>query len=83
MLTQKQKAILNYIGNTEKKKSQVVNRFQSWYYGNESKHIGRHPHPNDKKKDCLERVKKGIYKRGSKSQMKDTTAVINNQLTIF
>lgn len=40
MPTQKQKAILEYLADGEKKRSQIVNRFKSWESNESNKHIG-------------------------------------------
>lgn len=37
---QKRRAILDYIGDGQKTKAQVVNKFQVWYLNNQSYNIG-------------------------------------------
>lgn len=39
-MTAKQKAILNFLKDGQKKKSEIVEKFSYWYYRNTQKYIG-------------------------------------------
>lgn len=82
-LTQKQKAILLYIGDTEKTKSQIVHKFNSWYYFNSSKHIGEIL-SRMVNTGLLIRIKKGVFKRGKGGDKQVKKRVFSeNQLSFF
>lgn len=82
-LTQRQKAILVYIGDTEKKKSQIVNKFYSWHYRNSSSRLIGEMLSRMVNAKLLIRVKRGVFKRGTGINLGKQVSVDENQLSIF
>ena len=62
MPSQKQKAILEYLVDGSKTKAQIVNRFKTWQYRNQNKHIGEIL-SRMVKQGLIIRIEKGIYAR--------------------
>jgi len=82
-LTQHQRAILEYIADTEKTKSQIVNRFGGWYLYNSNKHIGDILSRMCNSK-LLIRVKRGVFKRGTGGEKFTKEQIsIKNKLLLF
>jgi hypothetical protein len=83
MLTQKQRAILNYLKDGQKKKSQIVNRFKSWHYANSSKYIGEIL-SRMVERSIIIRVEKGIYALNTHLETKESKSEdINGQASLF
>jgi len=76
-MTPRQKKILEFIGDQEKKKSEIVENFPGWYFHNSAKYIGemltRLVNSNH-----LIRTRIGYYKKGSAIAEPD-----KNQLNLF
>ena len=60
MLTSKQKQILDFLREGEKKKSEIVDRFGHWYYCNGDKHVGNLL-STMVRRNLLVRKSKGVY----------------------
>lgn len=61
-MTEKQKAILDYIGDHELIKKDIVNKFLGWYHCNQAFHIGS-VLSRMVKAGILERPRHGVYRK--------------------
>jgi hypothetical protein len=83
-LTQHQKAILEYVADKEKTKSQIVNKFNAWHYGESSSRLIGEMLSRMVDRGLLIRVKKGVFKRGPGITINSKSVNIDkDQLSIF
>lgn len=81
-MTQKQKAIVQYLMTGQKTKSQIVNRFKSWHYHNSNKHIGGILSRMVKAGQIV-RIKKGVYCINEEPVHKAKKEIDTNQQSLF
>lgn len=79
--SEKQKAILDFLLDGDKKKSEITENFKNWYYANAAHHIGQILNRMIKA-DLIVRVRRGVYGRATAHKEK-CRSVIKNQMELF
>jgi len=78
--SEKQKAILRFLLDGDKKKSEIVEQFGRWYYANASHHVGQLLHRMIDR-NLIVRVRRGVYgRRTSPVQVKGQYALFFEEI---